>query len=441
MRFPNSISVTAWVVAFACSVSHGYAQSREEKVRSDRERVVADGFWIYNDIPGAMSKARESGKPVLVVLRCIPCEECVKLDDELVDKDPEIRPLLERFVCVRQVSTNGLDLALFQYDTDQSFAVFMLNADGTIYGRFGTRSHRTEWLTDVSLKGLAAALKGALALHAEYPARKSELEKKRGKPPEVASPELFPTLKDRYTDRLNYAGDVVDSCIHCHQIGEARRSYYWSQRKPIPERILFPYPHPKSVGLIMDPDTKATIKSVANDSFAAEAGFRAGDQIVMFAGQPLLSIADLQWALDQVDPAGEEIAVKVKRAAGTTDLTFTLTDGWRRSGDLSWRASTWSLRRMVTGGMVLSADEAAATPNGPMALQVKHLGRFGPHAAAKKAGFKKGDVIVSFDGRQDLVTEEALLHHAISHHHPGAKVPVTVLRGGQRKSLDLPIQE
>ena len=83
----------------------------------------------------------------------------MKLDDELVDTHPVIRPLLEQFVCARQVSTNGLDLSLFQYDTDQSFAVFFLNADKTIYGRFGTRSHRTEWLGDVSLKGLAKALK------------------------------------------------------------------------------------------------------------------------------------------------------------------------------------------------------------------------------------------------------------------------------------------
>ena len=47
---------------------------------------------------------------------------------------------------------------LFQFDTDQSFAVFLLNADGTIYGRFGTRSHRTEWYGDVSVDGLAKAL-------------------------------------------------------------------------------------------------------------------------------------------------------------------------------------------------------------------------------------------------------------------------------------------
>jgi hypothetical protein len=202
------------------------AQTRDEMVREDMRKVTEDGFWIYNDLDTAFQRARETGKPILVVLRCIPCEECVKLDDDLVDKDPVIRPLLDQFVCVRQVSTNGLDLNLFQYDTDQSFAVFMLNADETIYGRFGTRSHRTEWYGDVSLPGLAQALQGALDLHANYPDNRDLLVGKRGGMPEFASPEQFPSLKDKFTDRLNFEGNVAKSCIHCHQIGEAQREYY-----------------------------------------------------------------------------------------------------------------------------------------------------------------------------------------------------------------------
>ena len=101
-----------------------FSQTREEKVRADKAAVEAEGFWIYNDLDRAFAEARRSGKPILVNLRCIPCEECVKLDDELVDRDPVVRPLLDEFVCVRVVGTNGLDLSLFQYDTDQSFAVF-----------------------------------------------------------------------------------------------------------------------------------------------------------------------------------------------------------------------------------------------------------------------------------------------------------------------------
>ena len=63
-----------------------FAQTREEQVRGDREKVEADGFWIYNDLPAAFAQAKRENKPIIVVLRCIPCHECVKLDDELVDK-------------------------------------------------------------------------------------------------------------------------------------------------------------------------------------------------------------------------------------------------------------------------------------------------------------------------------------------------------------------
>src|SRR4051812_41115274 len=66
--------------------------TREQKVRADRKKVEAQGLWIYNDLAKGFAEARRTGKPLLVVLRCIPCEECVKLDDDLVDQDPAVRP-------------------------------------------------------------------------------------------------------------------------------------------------------------------------------------------------------------------------------------------------------------------------------------------------------------------------------------------------------------
>ncbi|MCA9180813.1 MAG: thioredoxin family protein, partial [Planctomycetales bacterium] len=287
--------------------------TRDQKVRADKAEVEAKGFWLYNDLDKAYQLARQSGKPILVALRCIPCEECVKLDDDLVDNDPIIRPLLEQFVCVRIVGTNGLDLNTFQYDTDQSFALFMLNADKTIYGRFGTRSHRTDWMGDVSLDGMARALDGALALHKQYPDNRSLLAGKTGKPLEFDTPEKFPALSEKYTDRLNYSGDVVKSCIHCHQIGDARRDYYWEQSQPIPEPILFPYPHPKAVGMILDPNQRATVKDITAGTPAAASGLQPGDEIVLMNGQPLLSMADVQWILHHVPAEGGEIALRVRR--------------------------------------------------------------------------------------------------------------------------------
>jgi hypothetical protein len=426
-------------------IAQAQQKTREEKVREDRARVEADGFWLYNDLPKAFAESKRTGKPILVVMRCIPCEECVKLDDELVDQDPVIRPLLEKFVCVRQVATNGLDLSLFQFDTDQSFAVFMLNHDGTIYGRFGTRSHRTEWLGDVSLPGLAKALQGALDLHAGHPANRELLAGKRGSDLEFPAPEKFPSLQEAYTDRLNYQGDVVRSCIHCHQIGDARRDYYRQAGRPIPERLLFPMPHPSVIGLTMDPQEMATVKSVTPDSPADRAGLRSGDRIQQLDGQPLISIADLQWVLDGIDPAGGEISARIQRGAQPLSLTLSLADGWRRVGDISWRVSAWGLRRMATGGLLLEplpADERTRLniPDGSMALRVKHVGQYGPHAAAKQAGFQQGDIIIEYDGRRDLVRDTDVLVHGVTRRKSGEHVTVRLLRDGKPLQLTLPLQ-
>ncbi len=439
--------VTFSVTLFGLLVLPGTlaGQTREEKVRRDRAKVEADGFWIYNDLDEAFRQGRQTGKPIIVVLRCIPCEECVKLDDELVDKHPRIRPLLEKFVRARQVSTNGLDLDLFQFDTDQSFAVFLLNADGTIYARFGTRSHRTEWYGDVSLEGLAAALEATLELHADYPENRAQLAGKRGQPLKVPSPEHYPSLRDKYSDELNYSGNVVESCIHCHQIGDAQRRWYRDQGEPIPESILFPYPHPKTIGLTMNPEKKATVREIEPGSPVDQAGWKAGDQIESLDGQPMLSIADVQWVLHNVPPSGGEIEATLRSDGKTLSSDLTLPAHWRRRGDLSWRASSWGLRRMVTGGLVFepasaSQREKLGVAENQMALIVKHVGQYGPHAAAKKAGFRVDDVIIEYDGQRDLMSDAAVLHHGTTNTKPGDDVTAVVLRDGDRKTLRIPMQ-
>ncbi|MEY3175857.1 MAG: putative periplasmic serine endoprotease DegP-like precursor [Planctomycetota bacterium] len=421
-------------------------KTRDQKVREDREKVTQQGFWLYNDLETGFEKARQTGRPLLVVLRCIPCEECVRLDDDLVDQDPILRPLLEQFVCVRVVSTNGLDLSLFQFDTDQSFAVFMLNADRTIYGRFGTRSHRTEWIGDVSLKGLAEALRGALELHRNWPASRDALAGKTGPAPQWSSPEKMPGLRDKYTSTINYSGEVAKSCIHCHQIGDAIRDDFRSLGEPIPSQVLNPYPHPRSLGLVLDPDSRATVKTVTPDSPADAAGFSPGDKLLTLNSQPLLSMADVQWVLHQTPAAGGQLEATVQRGNGPNQtITLNLQPGWRERDQIAWRVSAWGLRRMATGGLLLEevpADERGQNgiPESGMALRVRHVGQFGPHAAAKNAGFQEGDVLLSFDGKRDLLTDSAVLRYGTTQKQPGDKVEVEIVRGGQRKMLFLPMQ-
>lgn len=421
-------------------------KTRDEKVREDRRNVTAAGFWIYNDLEDGFRRAKLSGKPILVVLRCIPCEECVKLDDNLVDQDPVLRPLLNQFVCVRIVSTNGLDLSLFQFDTDQSFAVFMLNADRTIYGRFGTRSHRTEWVGDVSLKGLARALEGALELHARWPESRESLRAKTGPAPLFSTPEKFPTLRERYTGKLDYSGQVAKSCIHCHQIGDAVRDHYRSGSQAVPDDIISPYPHPKSIGMILNPDERAELRQVTSDSPAAMAGLQEGDQLLTMNDQPLLSTADIQWVLNSVPAAGGTVQTVVSRNGTPVTLNLTLQNRWRELDQIDWRVSAWGLSRMVLGGLRLenvASEERGVNgiPTVGTALRVRYVGQYNEHAAAKNSGFRKGDIIVTFDGRKDLLSESDVLRYGATKLKPGTSIPIEILRENSLTTLRLPQQK
>jgi serine protease Do len=417
-------------------------QTREEKVRGDKAKVEAAGFWIYNDLPRGFAEAQKTGKPLVVVLRCLPCEQCVKLDDDLVDNDERLHSLLEKFVRVRVVSANGLDLSLFQFDTDQSFAVFLLNGDGTIYGRFGTRSDQTQWTDDVSIEGLSKALEGALALHRDYPQNKAELTKKKGATPDFAVPEKYPKLEGKYGSQLDYKGNVVKSCIHCHQIGDAQRQFHREKGGVIPQQVLFPYPHPKAIGLVLDPKERAKVLRVESGSVAEQAGFEAGDVIAKLAGQPLLSIADVQWVLHHVPAGGGSVHAQINRGQAFKELTLNLPTGWRQKDDIAWRASSWQLRQMGLGGMFvkpLPADQRAEhkLAAGSMALKVEHVGQFAPHDGAKKAGVRAGDILLSYNGQANLLRDTDLLAYAINEIPPGSTVPLVVLRDGGKLPLSI----
>jgi serine protease Do len=420
----------------------GWAQDRDAKVRGDREAFRDSSAWIYNDLDRGIRAAKEAGKPLLVVFRCIPCEACHEFDDEVAQRDPIIRDLLDEFTCVRIVQANVIDLSRFHFDFDQSFAIILMNPDGTIYGRFGTRSARPEW-DDISLHGLRKAMAEALRMHRDYDRVKPSLAGKQVKPSRYRTPLDYPSLSARYREKLDYEGQVARSCIHCHQIRDAERRVYRSAGEPMPDEVLYPYPDPEVLGLSMDPKEMATVARIAPGSIADRAGLRPHDAVASLAGQPLLSIADLQWVLHNA-PATARLKAEVLRDGGTKELTLDLPDGWRR-GDISWRTTSWELRRMALGGMRLDdlADdqrEGAGLPKDGMALRVRHVGEFGDHAVAKKAGFRKGDLIVAFDGQERRMTESDLFAYALQRKRPGDAVDVTVLRDGERTTLRLTFQ-
>jgi hypothetical protein len=418
------------------------AQDRDAKVRNDRQTFLGVESWVYNDLDEGLRVAIATDRPVMVVFRCIPCEACQKFDDDVARRDQIIRDLLDRFVCVRIVQANALDLNHFQYDFDQSFAITLMNPDMTIYGRFGTRSDRPE-SEDISLLGLRAALEAALRMHREFTKVKPSLAGKQVTPTRYKTPRDYPSLSGKFEASLNYEGQVARSCMHCHQLREAERLVHRAAAEPIPDNVLFPYPDPAVLGLTMDPNACARVLRVRPGSPAAQAGIAAGDEIATFAGQPLISVADLQWVLHNT-PSTARLVATVRRDGKTRETTLVFDNGWRH-GDISWRVSTWDLRRMGLGGLRLddlTADERGTLRIAPhaLALRVRHVGEFGAHAVAKKAGFRKGDVIVAYDGMTNHLSESDVLAHAVQKRRPGDDVPVTVVRDGARVNLKLPMQ-
>ena len=75
-----------------------------------------------------------------------------------------------------------------------------------------------------------------------------------------------------------------------------------------------------------------------------------------------------------------------------------------------------------------------------LALLVKLVGEYGKHAAAKKAGFQKEDIIVQMEGVSCRTTEGEVIGHLLQKHQAGEKVKTTVLRGTEHVELSLPVQ-
>ena len=425
---------TTLVALFLIAITTGLRADAPKTALGEalKDIEVAD-HWIYDDWPKAVAEAKSSGKPLLVVLRCVPCPPGKTLDVAAMQPDKELAELEKKFVCVRIIQTNRLDLDLFQYDFDMSWAAMFMNADRTIYGRYGSRDASGP-LSDglLSVAAFRKAAERALELHAGYPANKSQLAAKTGAKAPYATPTEIPGLTEKPKEAT-----ARQECIHCHMVKEYALRAKWEAGK-LTTGDLFVYPQPSIIGLTMDVDDGLLVKSVSAGSPAAVAGIAAGDQLVTLNSQPLISLADIQWALN-VAPKEANLAVKLRRGAQTLEKSISLRGDWKKS-DIAWRASSWYGLRQGLKVEPLSDEDKARLGVSPdsLALVVKNL--FGKSAKAlPDAGIKKDDVIVTVDGKTNAMTESDFLVNLRLTHGPKDSVKLTILRDGQRHELSVPM--
>jgi hypothetical protein len=416
----------------------------KEKLREGLKDTELKGAWIYDDLDAGLAEAKKSGKPLLVVLRCVPCVTFKGFDKQVASReDADLAALMDQFICVRLVQGYGLDLSFFQFDYDLNWAVVLMNADRMIYGRYGSKTGERGNAARVSLEGLRKALEAALEYHRGYPANAKDFAAKVGPTARWKTPEAIPDMKSR--PNAVPADGSRAKCIHCHMIREAELWTLRAAREPIPETLLWAYPMPDAVGLSLDLRERATVKSVAPGSPAEKGGFRAGDSIRRLDGQPILSVADVQWVLHNAQ-APCTLHAEIDRDGKVDRVSLSLAEGWRRSEDFSWRVQIWAMRHKLLGMQPLETltpddRQKMGAPAEGLALRIKG---FPPNFVKERnleasQKFQKDDVIVEVDGRKDLAGEWGVIAYVFQK-KPGESVEFGVVRAGksQKVSLTLP---
>ena len=368
---------------------------------------------------------------------------CKRLDEQVARReDPELAKLMENFVCVRIVQGWGMDLSIFQFDGDLTWAIVFLNANKTIYGRYGSRDDYKNAEKHVSMESLKKAIASVLDLHRNYSRNKSALKGKTGPRPTWRTPEVIPEL--RGNKNIRPADGSRGGCVHCHQAHDGEMWTFRKSRNPVADKLVWPYPMPDKLGFSLDPREMATVTSVAAGSPAEKAKLQRGDKISHMDNQPIISIADVQWVLHNAKAPGT-VRMKVDRGGRSTSISLRLAKDWRKADDFSWRIQIWSMRHQLMGMSpmeVVSDGERRqlGIPAGGLALRVK---KFPPtwvknvNKDAKK--LKVGDVIIAVDGQKGMTKESDLLGYLFQRKTPGSGAVFTVVRGGKPMQIKIRI--
>ena len=311
----------------------------------------------------------------------------------------------------------GVDLGVFDFDYDLTWAGFFLNGAETVLGRYGGRDGANAE-KHLSLPGLKNAMRAALVKHRAAPGAKSEPRNL-----DIRTAERYPAAS-----RLKKG-----ACIHCHQVWDFRRSLLQSTGKWT-RADIFVYPSPAALGIELDVDDGSLIRMIAAESLAASAGLRAGDRLLTLGDESVASFADAQHALHRAPEVGV-ISFAARRDGADVEGRIDLPDGWRE-WDISWRESMWGLDPQAwVYGIGLSLVEKDELGLGPKRLAFVQSNFVWP--PARKAGIRAGDVILGYDGKELEMNMRQFNAHVRLNQKVGDRIVFDVVRDGKRMKIPM----
>lgn len=307
----------------------------------------------------------------------------------------------------------GVDLRRFEFDFDLTWYAFFLNADETIYGRYGGRDASSADAR-LSMKGLRYAMDRALEAHKTSP-RPVELLGN------LVRAEDFAAAKSH------------KGCIHCHNVNEFRRADLRAEGN-WDRASIWVYPLPENVGITLGVEEGNGVKTIAAGSAAERAGVKPGDRITSLNGYSIASFADASFALHKA-PARGAILVRWEREGKPQSGKLELADGWRRT-NLTWRPSMLDiLPSMPLSGEDLTTAEKKALGLSERCAAIRQDEDV--HKTLRSAGIRGGDIVVGFDGKSVDGTSRDLLGLVRRNYLVGDEIAINVIRDGKPVEVKL----
>ena len=319
---------------------------------------------------------------------------------------------------VRILRIEYVDLNVFEFDWDLTWAAFFMNASGKVYGRFGGRDAKGPD-TRNTLEGLRFALQAALVEHRKDPAAKPEA----------------PMQKPLYIEQVP-AAKSYKGCIHCHQVKEILRQEAINTRTWNRESI-YTYPLPENVGITLDLVRGNLVKQVNPGSLADKAGMKMGDVVETLNGRPVNSFADAQHALHK-GPFEGKLPIVWQRDGNPMNAMLPVSAGWRRT-NVTWRPSLLDMLPSLTVyGTNLTVKEKKA-----LGLDEKRLAfrQDAPvHSAAKAMGVLENDIILGLDSKALEMSMDQFLGYVRQNYLVGEAATLNILRNGKRIDLNIKLK-
>jgi hypothetical protein len=316
---------------------------------------------------------------------------------------------------------DNVDIALFDYDRNNTLYFFFLNAGEQIYMRYGGRDSESPD-SYLNLSSLELALKQGLELHERY--KKGELPKTAR--PAPLFPKQIPLLVERTFAR--------NACVECHLIGDYQNLH--REQDGTLDKLVHVYRSPdvRAIGIYLDVPKGLAVKETRGAALAS--GMAAGDRITAVDGTPVFTFGDLQHTYDKVDRGAAAVKMTVDRQGKSVDVSIALPMRWWWT-DVRYRQSSVDPRVYFESRPLSRAEKEkhGLKPEG-FASEVTRIDTFAE--LVKSHQLKTGDIVFGVDGaEQDSIAESADFFIKLRR-KAGDTVTLDVLRGGQK--IKMPLQ-